>query len=216
MCPTSTGWPGRPGRGLLWPVTIAMLVGVAAGMALPRPFESAGAAQPPAQQQPAQQQPPTPLPFPGAQPPSTDRNASADDATAAGETTPDPPIASRTFVAPAALVVNFVQQASAGSFEALTRRLVAALAASENPQRQSQAAGWTMYRAVEATAPNNNAVFLWFLDPTVANANYAVPQLLNEMFPAEVQQLYEGYMQSFGVGQMVLQLEPVVLVEEPR
>ena len=69
-----------------------------------------------------------------------------------------------------------------------------------------------MYRVVEESGPNNNAVFLWFLDPTVANANYAVPQLLNEMFPAEVQQLYEGYVQSFGVGQMVLNLEPVVLV----
>ena len=132
------------------------------------------------------------------------------------ETQPGPSIATRRFEAPAALIVSFVRPASAGSFETLSQRLVSALAASDNPQRRSQAAGWTMYRVVEESGPNNNAVFLWFLDPTVANANYAVPQLFNEMFPAEVQQLYEGYVQSFGVGQMVLNLEPVVLVEEPR
>ena len=189
---------GRSGRhGFVLPIAAAMLAGVAVGLAIPRPFESASAAQ---------------------QPPSTVGGAAGDDATAAGEigTQPGPPIATRRFEAPAALIVSFVRPASAGSFETLSQRLVSALAASDNPQRRSQAAGWTMYRVIEESGPNNNAVFLWFLDPTVANANYAVPQLLNEMFPAEVQQLYEGYVQSFGVGQMVLNLEPVVLVEEPR
>jgi len=195
MLSMSTGRSGR--HGFVLPVAAAMLAGVAVGLAIPRPFESASAAQ---------------------QPPSTVGGAAADDATAAGEieTQPGPPIATRRFEAPAALIVSFVRPASAGSFETLSQRLVSGLAASDNPQRRSQAAGWTMYRVVEESGPNNNAVFLWFLDPTVANANYAVPQLLNEMFPAEVQQLYEGYVQSFGVGQMVLNLEPVVLVEEPR
>jgi len=195
MLSMSTGRSGR--HGFVLPIAAAMLAGVAVGLAIPRPFESASAAQ---------------------QPPSTVGGAAADDATAAGEieTQPGPPIATRRFEAPAALIVSFVRPASAGSFETLSQRLVSGLAASDNPQRRSQAAGWTMYRVVEESGPNNNAVFLWFLDPTVANANYAVPQLLNEMFPAEVQQLYEGYVQSFGVGQMVLNLEPVVLVEEPR
>ena len=195
MLSMNTGRSGRHGFAL--PIAAAMLAGVAVGLAIPRPFESASAAQPP---------------------PSTVGGAAGDDATAAGEieTQPGPPIATRRFEAPAALIVSFVRPASAGSFETLSQRLVSALAASDNPQRRSQAAGWTMYRVVEESGPNNNAVFLWFLDPTVANANYAVPQLFNEMFPAEVQQLYEGYVQSFGVGQMVLNLEPVVLVEEPR
>ena len=205
---------GRSGRG--WPAVLLLLAGVAVGMALPRPF--ARAVQPPAEQQPApeeqqpapeEQQPPAPLPFPGAQPPP----AGDPDAEEEGPAPPEPPIAARTFTAPAALIVNFVQPSGVGSFEALTRRLVAALAESEDPQHRAQAAGWTMYRAVEAAAPNNNAVFFWLLDPTAADANYAVPQLLNEMFPDEVQQLYEGYMQAFGVGQMVLDLEPVVLVD---
>ena len=92
--------------------------------------------------------------------------------------------------------------------------MVQALAASEDGQLQALAAGWTMYRLVEP-GPNNNAVFVWLFDPVVPDANYAVPQLLNELFPAEVQQLYESYMQSFGMGQTPLELQPVVLVDDP-
>ena len=214
MCPTNTSRPSRCRSGLVWPMVMAMLVGMAAGMALPRPFERARAAQPSVA---AQQTAPAPLPFPGAQQPPTGTAAPAGAAIAAGrsETAPVPPIATRTFEAPAAMIVNFIQPASAAGFEAFTRRLVAALATSEDPERRAQAAGWTMYR-VRETGSNNNTVFVWLLDPAVANANYAVPQLLNETFPVEVQQLYEGYNRSFGVGQLHLNLDPVVLVEETR
>ena len=211
MLSMSTGWSGRHGAGSVWPIAAALLVGVAVGMAMPRPFESIRAAQPPVD---ARQTAPAPLPFPGAQPPSPDEGAPEDDA-AAGETETDaePPIATRTFEAPAALVMNYVQAAGANGFEQLTRQLVQEMAASEDPERQGQAAGWTMYR-VREPGPNNNAVYVWLLDPVVTNANYAVPQLLNEAFPDEVQQLYETYNQSFGMGQAFLNLDPVVLVQE--
>ena len=213
MRPMNSDPAVRRARGLAWPMTVALLVGAAAGMVLPRPFEPARAAQQPASEQ---QTAPAPLPFPGAQPPPTTQEG-APAGGAAGETGPRPglSIATRRFEAPAAMIVNFVQPAQATAFEALTRRLVAALAESEDPQRRAQAAGWTMYR-VQETGTNNNTLLVWLLDPAVANANYAVPQLLNELFPAEVQQLYENYNRSFGVGQMVLNLEPVVLVENPR
>ena len=157
-----------------------------------------------------------PAPFPGAQPPPTDESALADDPAGIGdtETEPAPPIATLTFAGPAAMVINYVTAGSASGFEALTRRMVEALAASEDGQHQALAAGWTMYRVVEP-GPNNNAVYVWLFDPVVQDANYAVPQLLNELFPAEVQQLYESYMQFFGMGQTPLELEPVVLVEDP-
>jgi hypothetical protein len=199
---------------IAWPVTVAALAGVAVGMVLPRPFESARAAEPPtAAQQPSPA--PAPLPFPGAQPPPTDENAPPDDATAAGdtETEPVPPIATRTFAAPAAMVMNYVRSGSAEAFESLTRRMVEALAASEDAEHQALAAGWTMYRVADP-GPNNNAVYIWLFDPVVEDANYAVAQILNELFPAEVQELYETYMQSFGIGQTPLELEPVPLVED--
>ena len=209
----------RPGPGefrLAWALTAAALAGVVAGMALPRPFESARAAQPPtAAQEPASA--PASLPFPGAQPPATGESGSPDDATAAddAETEPAPPIATRTFAAPAAMIINYVRSGSASGFESLTERLVAALAESEDAEHQALAAGWTMYRVSEPPGPNNNAVYVWLFDPVVEDANYAVAQLLNQVFPEEVQSLYETYMQSFGMGQTPLELEPVQLVEDP-
>lgn len=211
MLSMSTGRSGRHGAGFMLPIAAALLVGVGVGMAMPRPFESIRAAQPPAD---TQQTAPAPLPFPGAQPPSPDDGDPDDDATAGdSETDAEPAIAARTFEAPGAMVMNYVQAASASGFEQIVRRLVQAMAESEDPERQEQAAGWTMYR-VREPGPNNNAVYIWLLDPVVTNANYAVPQLLNEAFPEEVQQLYETYNQSFGFGQAFLNLDPVVLVQE--
>ena len=198
--PMNTRWRGRRGSVRAWPLVVAVLVGVATGMALPRPFEAVRAARLPGQptaQQPPGQQPPA---FPGAPGRPTDETAA--------------PIATQTFDGPAAMVLNYVRSGSTASFESLTRRLVEALAASEDGEHQALAAGWTMYR-VQEPGPNNNALYVWLFDPVVANANYAVPQLLNELFPADVQQLYETYVQSFGLGQTPLVLEPVELVEDP-
>lgn len=228
MCAMNTAGPGRHGFGFLWPIAVAMLAGVAVGAALPRPFEAVRAAQPPT----AVAQPQEPR-FPGAQPPAAGQDAPADEAAAAddaeaaaadeaetdeSEAAADaedeeeaPPIATRTFEDPAGLVMNFVAASGASDFERVTRQLVQAMAASEDPELQGQAAGWKMYR-VREPGPNNNTVFVWLFDPVVTGANYAAPQLLNESFPEEVQQLYETFNESFGLGQVSLNLEPVELV----
>ena len=213
MRPMNTRRLGLGGSRFALPLSAVALAGAAVGMALPLTFESAHAARPLAT---AEQAASAPAAFSGAQPPPTDESALPDDAAATGdtETEPAPPIATLTFAGPAAMVINYVTAGSASGFEALTRRMVEALAASEDGQHQALAAGWTMYRVVEP-GPNNNAVYVWLFDPVVEDANYAVPQLLNELFPAEVQQLYESYMQFFGMGQTPLELEPVVLVEDP-
>ncbi len=207
MRPIDTRRPDRGGSRFAWPLFAAMLAGIAVGIAVPRPFEAARAAQqPPPPVLAAQPSDEARAPA-GADPAQTDPTASTDEE-------PAPPIATRTFEAPAAMVMNYVRSGSAQAFESLTRRMVEALAASEDAEHQALAAGWTMYRVADP-GPNNNAVYVWLFDPVVENANYAVAQILNQLFPAEVQQLYETYMQSFGIGQTPLELEPVPLVEDP-
>ena len=222
---------GSLGRQAKWPLIAAVLVGMAIGNALPRPAGAVRAVQPSAAV-PRSQAPR----FPGAQPPSA--GAPAGDSAAAGEAEADqaetdeadedgtdeagtdeaetdedeaPPIATRTFEDPAGLVMNFVAASGASDFERITRQLVRAMAESEDPERQGQAAGWKMYR-VREPGPNNNTVFVWLFDPVVTGANYAAPQLLNESFPEQVQQLYETFNESFGLGQVTLNLEPVELL----
>lgn len=227
------------GRQARWPLIAAVLVGMAIGNALPRPARAVRAVQPPAAAPAQPQEEPR---FPGAQPPAAGQDAPAGDTAAADETAADeagtdeaggaetdeteadedeededeeeaPPIATRTFEDPAALVMNFVSASGASDFERVTRRLVQAMAESENPERRGQALGWKMYR-VREPGPNNNTVFIWLFDPVVTEANYAAPQLLNESLPEEVQQLYEDFNGSFGLGQVPLNLQPVELVAQ--
>ena len=104
------------------------------------------------------------------------------------------------------LVINYIDPASTSVFESVMSGLLEGLAASEDAERVAQAAGWKMFKAQEP-GPDGQAVYIWLLDPVVEGADYSVPQLLNETFPADVQQLYDTYIESFGLGQIWLNLD---------
>ena len=114
----------------------------------------------------------------------------------------------QTFEAPVGLVINYVRPAGTADFESIMRQLQQALIDAEDEERRAQGEAWTVYKAQE-TGPNNQAVYLWLLAPAVAGGDYSVPQILAEAFPADAQQLYETYKESFGAGQIWLNLEPL-------
>ena len=90
------------------------------------------------------------------------------------------------------------------------RRVGEALQTSDDAERTQQAKGWKVYRAQEP-GPNDAVLYVWYLDPTVPAADYAVSQILSEAFPAEVQTLYEEYSGAFTAGgQLLINLDPVV------
>lgn len=111
-----------------------------------------------------------------------------------------------TFDGPIGIVINYIDPESALDFESVMSQLLEGLAASEDAERVAQAAGWRLFKAQE-TGAEDQAVYIWLLDPVVEDADYSVPQLLYELFPAEVQQLYETYNGSFGLGQIWLNLD---------
>ncbi|SVA27804.1 uncharacterized protein METZ01_LOCUS80658 [marine metagenome] len=97
------------------------------------------------------------------------------------------------------------------------KRVAEALANNEEFDRRRQAVGWKLYRKEE---PLEGGVLLYIsvIDPVVPNADYWVPQILNEAFPTEVQELYEAYAGAFAHGETLLNLTPVDLglaVAEP-
>ncbi len=114
----------------------------------------------------------------------------------------------KTFEAPAGLILNYVRADRATAFESVAGRLVGALAGSESAGHRAQASGWKMYRALEP-GPNGNVLYVWLIDPAVAGADYSAAGLLNETFPTEVQSLYETFNGAFGVGQALINMEPV-------
>ena len=115
----------------------------------------------------------------------------------------------QTLDEPVGMVFNYIEQGSTGAFEQVMTRLGQVMAESENPERVQQASGWKVYKAIEP-GPNNNVLYVWFIDPTVPEADYSVAQILNEEIPNEVQGLYETFNDSFGLGQMPINLELVV------
>ncbi len=121
--------------------------------------------------------------------------------------------AAKTFEAPAGLILNYIRADRATAFESVMGRLAAALAGSEGAERRAQASGWKMYRALEP-GPNGNVLYVWLIDPAVAGADYSAAGLLREAFPTEVQSLYETFNGAFGVGQALINMEPVDAFQE--
>ena len=131
-------------------------------------------------------------------------------ATAAGQPDTDAPPPERSFDAPAGLILNYVQAGSTSDYERVMRRLGAALEQTEDTERLEQAAGWRVYRAGEPGL-NGSVLYVSLIDPAVADADYSVSQILNEVFPDEVQELYEAYIGAFvpNSGQILVNLELV-------
>ena len=121
----------------------------------------------------------------------------------AGQHTP------RVFSAGTGMMLNYVKTAQATVFESTMKRVGDALHNSESVDRRRQAASWKVYRA---TDPLDGGVVLFIsvFDPVVSGADYWVPQILNEAFPTEVQELYETYTGAFADGQILLNLSPIV------
>ena len=210
------------------PATAARPAGQAAGA--PQAGRAAGTQPPPAEAGTEPQapqgvgaQPPATAAQPagqgagGAQPagqaagaPQPDQQPVEGEETAEGEGTTEEDRAllePETFDGPIGLVVNYVDPAGTSDFESVMTRLFRGLAASEDPERVAQAAGWKLFRARE-TGPDGQAVYVELYDPAVEDADYSVPQLLYETFPAEVQQLYDTWNGSFGAGRIWLNLDP--------
>ena len=130
------------------------------------------------------------------------------------EPPPDPAEAEQpagTFEAPAGLILSYVRSEGSGDFERVMARLGAALAASDDEQSRELLAGWSLYRAREP-GPEGEILYVLVIDPAVAGADYAVPELLGAVLPDESQALFEAFSAAFGSGQALINLEPVELV----
>ena len=104
-----------------------------------------------------------------------------------------PPVpAALPMTGPAGMVFHVVKADKAPQFEAVMTRLRDLLAASADEARRQQGAGWRVLRQA-APMPDGAILYVSWLDPVVANAEYDVPRLLAEAAPAEAAQLYEQF-----------------------
>jgi hypothetical protein len=106
------------------------------------------------------------------------------------------------------MILSAVKPDRALDFELVLAKLKQTLAASSDPVRRQQAMGWRMYKAAEP-GPNGSVLYVFLLDPVVKGADYGVAKILAEEVPAEVQEYYKLYNESFAGGQTLINLQPV-------
>lgn len=115
----------------------------------------------------------------------------------------------RTFSSGSGMMLNYIDSTKTDDFEAVMEKVFEALQNSDDRERNTQVGGWKVYRAQEP-GPNNSVLYVWFIDPAVANADYAVSQILNDAFPSEVQELYDQFNGSFAGGQAMVNLDIIL------
>ena len=163
--------------------------------AAPAPPGTTGPVQPPPtpdpQEPPAPTQPAPGQPAPGQPDPAT-----------GGVPVP----AGRVIAADAGVIFIPVKSERTADFEKIMAKLQEALAASEDPVRKEQAAGWKVFKTIEP-GPNNTALYVFLVDPAVKGTDYAFWKTIYEAFPAEVQELHRLYTAASAGGQTLLNLQ---------
>jgi hypothetical protein len=94
-----------------------------------------------------------------------------------------------TFPTGAGALFFYVRPDRTADFEAVVSRIADVLAATTDPARKQQAAGWRIFRSAEL--PRDHAIYLFVFDPAVPDADYDPVRLLGEGLPTEAQALYE-------------------------
>ncbi len=114
----------------------------------------------------------------------------------------------RTFASDAGIILNPIKFEATADFELVMGKLKEALASSEDPKRQEQAAGWKVFRSQEP-GPSGSVLYVMVMDPAVQGGEYAVSKILSEAFPTEVQELYQKFSDAYASGQSLLNLDLV-------
>src|SRR5206468_7481643 len=92
--------------------------------------------------------------------------------------------APRVFTSETGLVLNFIKPDKTKDFEAVIAKLKDALTGSAKAERKEQAKSWRVYKASDPAA-GGAALYVYFVDPAVKGADYAVTTILAEALPPD-------------------------------
>ena len=91
------------------------------------------------------------------------------------------------------VILHFIKPDKGPDFEMLVAKLKEALAKSEKPEYKQQAASWKLFKAAEPGA-GGAIMYVSVIHPAVKDADYYIPLIINDAFPAEGQALYKQYL----------------------
>ena len=124
------------------------------------------------------------------------------------------PVQTRTFTAPAGLILTPVRPERVVDFEKVMAYFQAALEKSTDPMVREQAAGWRIFKATEI-AQGGAVLYVYVIDPAVVGPDYGIGKILADAYPNEAAQLWKLYLGAVSSGGTLLNLTPVKPVEPP-
>jgi len=110
----------------------------------------------------------------------------------------------------AAVVTVLIKPDKTADFDFVLAKLKEALANSTNPQRKQQAAGWKVFKSNQMA--QGSAVYVMRIDPVIRGAEYDITRLIAEVFPVEVQDIFEKYKGAFA-GRAITELTPFITMQ---
>ena len=95
----------------------------------------------------------------------------------------------------AAVITFLIKPDKTADFEGVVTKLKEALGKSDKAERKAQLAGLKFFKSPQAV--NNSAVYVLMVDPVVKDQEYDITRLIAEVFPVEVQEVFQKYKDSF-------------------
>ena len=101
----------------------------------------------------------------------------------------------RTLDGDAAVITILIKPDKTADFESVLAKYKEALEKSDKPARKQQLAGLKFFKS--PTAVQGNTVYVIVADNIVKGEEYDITRVITEVFPVEVQALYQKYKDSF-------------------
>jgi hypothetical protein len=101
----------------------------------------------------------------------------------------------------AAVITLLIKPDKTADFESVIAKYKEALEKNEKAVRKQQLAGMRFFKS--PTQANGNAMYIIYVDNIVKGEEYDITRVVTEVFPTEVQAVYQKYKDSFAGRQII-------------
>ena len=95
----------------------------------------------------------------------------------------------------AVVITMLIKPDKTADFESVLAKYKESLEKSEKPARKQQLAGMKVFKSTQPA--QGNAVYIIYVDPVVKDEEYDISRVIAEVFPTEVQEIFNKYKESF-------------------
>ena len=95
----------------------------------------------------------------------------------------------------AVVMTILIKPDKTADFESVIAKYKEALEKSEKPARKQQLAGMKFFKSTQQA--QGNSVYILYVDPVVKDEEYDISRVIAEVFPTEVQDVFNKYKEAF-------------------